>query len=54
MNYVLLWHELCFFMDELCFEPARFGSNIMSGIMFYLCFIMFYIMFYYVLLWLNQ
>ena len=35
MNYVLLWHELCFFMDELWIEPTHFGSNNYVRIMFY-------------------
>ena len=46
MNYVLLWHELCFFMDELWIEPGHFGSNNYVRIMFY------YGM-NYVFLWMN-
>ena len=46
MNYVLLWHELCFFMQELWFEPAPLGSNNYVWNYVYLwstlCFIMFF------------
>jgi len=42
----LLWHELCFFMQELWFEPAPLGSdNYVCNYVYLwtrLCFIMFY------------
>ena len=45
-DYVLLWHELCFFMQELWFEPAPPGSdNYVCNYVYLwttLCFIMFY------------